>query len=361
MKRLFIILCWLIGSVFSQTHNTIERIYQFPDSTAWYWRMWHVNTAGQVITQHTVDKNTPLTSENWGAGPPPFCLWAFNVANWPLPQWQPGDRLIMQADYDSAYGSKAHKGFYAINNDTLRGDQNPQYFLSDTLRAIPRPNPVVWDSSHNDTVYISANIVNLVWKRPVQNQGIPLTNNIIGYALYRDITGTGEDDTLANGSLQYFSLRKIVTDTVCQDTITGLEGHFIYYVIKLVYRPDTTPKFMSKFCSANSRVIYKTSMIGIKETRSQELTQAKLSVYPNPFDEQIYISYTMPEQKFKNYLNIYDATGKLVRSFKNLNSGQSTLVWKGDDESGTSLGGGVFFIELRSPDNTLIKKVILHR
>ncbi len=87
MKRLVCFLVCVISLGFCQTHNTIHRIYEFFDSTGWYWQMWHVNANGQIIAQHTVDKNTLLTTEGWSPGPPPWCVWAYNLANWPAPQW----------------------------------------------------------------------------------------------------------------------------------------------------------------------------------------------------------------------------------------------------------------------------------
>ncbi|MEO0127782.1 MAG: T9SS type A sorting domain-containing protein [candidate division WOR-3 bacterium] len=380
MKKYLIILVCLVGFIFAQTHNTIRRIYQFPDTTGWYWRMWHVNNSGQIISQHTVDKDTYLTTEGWGAGPPPFALWAYELANWPPPQWQPGNRLISQADFDSAYGTRNHKGFYAINNDTLRGDQNPQFLINDTLRAMPHPRPSVWDSLHNDTVFVSLDTFRIYWDKPGQTPGNPLVDNIIGYAVYQDTTGTGEDDTLAGGLYQYFNFRRIVTDTSFLDTLTGLKGHLMYYAIRFVYRPDTTPKLMSKFLSRNSVGVFHTGLIGIKESSSEcQSPTATLEVYPNPFRNRLDIRYTIQDTGSENIgqgflqepmvlsepevsLAIYDVTGRLVKDLSRLtvNGERSTVHWDGNDNSGKPLPTGVYFVELKT-GRILTMKVILQR
>lgn len=364
MKKGLFITIILAGLIYGQTHNTIHLIRQVADSLGWYWRMWHVNASGQVINSHTVDKNTPLTTESWNAGPPPYALWAYNVANWPAPAWQSGDRIITQTDRDSTYGTKGHKGFYAIVNDTLAGNQNPQYLLDDTLRSIPRPMPISSDSLHNDTAFISLPVVNLVWPKPKQTTGSPVINNIIGYAIYRDTAGIGRDDTLAAGNPQYFSLRKIVTDTVGTDTVTNLDFHLLYYAIKLVYRPDTVPKLTSKFLSRNSVGIYKTPPIGVMEQQSSDYGSIKLLLTPNPFKNALEIKLETNQNSGLVTIGIYDLAGKLVQQFKlsdHSTRSSSVLVWNGTDASGALLPSGVYFIRATNGNVNLIKKAILQR
>jgi hypothetical protein len=324
--------------------------------------MWNVNSSGLLVASHTVDKMTALTTETWNAGPPPYTLWMFNLANWPAPSWQGGDKLIMQADRDSAYGGIGHKGFYAILNDTANPLVNPQTTLDDTLREMPRPLPVFSDSIHGDTVYTSAIAFPLVWNLPKQTVGNPLINNIVGYQVWWDTTGIGRDDTLALGVPQYFYVRKSVTDTFCVDTLTGMDNKAIYYAIKLIYRPDTNPKITSKFLSRNSPRIIKTPPIGIEEGQLSNPGATSLVVSPNPFTGITKISITRKVSNIE--LNIYDISGKLVKSYGRLSDEQlpfNQVYWNGQDNNGKTLPAGVYFIEATLDQVKITEKIIVER
>ncbi len=108
---------------------------------------------------------------------------------------------------------------------------------------------------------------------------------------------------------------------------------------------------------------------GIKETaNSQSATQSLgLDIYPNPFREKTEIRCQIPDARcqmpdagyqISDYsssatLKIYDATGRLVRSFP-LTTDYcvlNTLVWDGCDDSGRRVPAGIYFIELKYRNN----------
>ena len=66
----------------------------------------------------------------------------------------------------------------------------------------------------------------------------------------------------------------------------------------------------------------------------------------------------------KPTLKIYDATGRLVKSF-NLEScimdHESSFSWDGRDDQNRMLGSGVYFIKLTAGDYSESKKVLLFR
>jgi len=375
MKKLLICLMLIAGSGLSQNHNTFGRVMGFADTTGWYWRIWHVaGNPDTVVWSHLVDKTHPESESFWFPGPPPFAVWNFDFGNWvpPSPPWANGDRLLIQTDWDSAYGELTHKGFYSIINDTLNANQNPQTLQDDTLRSIPNPRPTAWDSTNGDTVFTSLDTIDLVWDLPKQTTGNPDTNNILGYALYRDTTGTGEDDTLANGNYQYFHFVKFVTDTTCKDTLpVGFDG-LIYYCIRIVYRPDTTgsenePGFSSRFISQNSVPIYNTPLVVVEEGDGKYSRSDILEIIPNPFQQMIDIRYQLVDERSgivysKPQITIYDVSGTLVQQWDNQTIGLSDhIVWHGIDSSGKKLPMGIYFIKLETTECTKIKKAILLR
>jgi hypothetical protein len=110
----------------------------------------------------------------------------------------------------------------------------------------------------------------------------------------------------------------------------------------------------------------------------------RLFVYPNPFRREVQIHYalctmhyagkkskggnTLCSPLFAPCMKIYDATGRLVKSFA-LSPPHSmadmphtlSVVWNGDDDAGRTLPAGIYFIRLESQDIEVIDKVIMLR
>lgn len=88
-----------------------------------------------------------------------------------------------------------------------------------------------------------------------------------------------------------------------------------------------------------------------------DIEKTMFSVAPNPFSEKINIRYNIHGSQFmiQNVsLRIYDATGKLVKSFYP----ESNIVWFGDDERGHKLPAGIYFVYLSTDKQSYIQKVI---
>ncbi|MDI6841009.1 MAG: YCF48-related protein [bacterium] len=92
-----------------------------------------------------------------------------------------------------------------------------------------------------------------------------------------------------------------------------------------------------------------------------------LKVVPNPFNRTVEIRIQKSDiwQYFSiATLQIYDLTGRLVKSFPLLDSRYSILnsvTWDGTDESGNRLPSGIYFCKLRIGDNSLTKQLLLLR
>ena len=82
--------------------------------------------------------------------------------------------------------------------------------------------------------------------------------------------------------------------------------------------------------------------------------------YPNPFNPATTIEYeiTKPE---KVKINIYDATGRLIKEFFNVqsDSGKHYLTWDGRDNSGNCVASGNYFYQIIIGDFVNTKKMIL--
>ncbi|MEO0107351.1 MAG: Omp28-related outer membrane protein [candidate division WOR-3 bacterium] len=99
------------------------------------------------------------------------------------------------------------------------------------------------------------------------------------------------------------------------------------------------------------------SPVGIEEAKNLEKTLL-LNINPNPFHDRTIIKYESKEFSIKPILlNIYDASGRLVKSL----SLKPTNLWIGDDNNGKLLPSGIYFAELEIENTKLLQKVIIVR
>jgi hypothetical protein len=86
--------------------------------------------------------------------------------------------------------------------------------------------------------------------------------------------------------------------------------------------------------------------VGIEENTSR--TANLFAIYPNPFRQTTNIRYTIHDPGYTmttSTLSVYDAAGRLVRSFRiTPDALRSTLSWDGRDAAGNNLAPGVYFI-----------------
>ncbi len=88
----------------------------------------------------------------------------------------------------------------------------------------------------------------------------------------------------------------------------------------------------------------------------------KLTVSPNPFTKLTTVSFGIEHGAERIGLTIYDATGRLVKSFNQVSRIEnqvSSVVWDGRDDHGRQLAGGVYFVELRTGNQIITEKVLL--
>ncbi len=85
-----------------------------------------------------------------------------------------------------------------------------------------------------------------------------------------------------------------------------------------------------------------------------------LTNYPNPFNPQTTISYSIQEDNHVN-LQVYNIKGQLVRTLVNQmeQKGNHSVVWTGKDDQGKSVSSGVYLYRLSSGTTNLTKKMLL--
>jgi hypothetical protein len=90
------------------------------------------------------------------------------------------------------------------------------------------------------------------------------------------------------------------------------------------------------------------------------LTSALNNNYPNPFNPETTISYSV-EKAGKVTLEVYNILGQKVKTLvnDNVNAGSHNVVWNGKDNAGRSVASGVYFYRMTNRNYTKTNKMIL--
>ena len=86
-----------------------------------------------------------------------------------------------------------------------------------------------------------------------------------------------------------------------------------------------------------------------------------LQNYPNPFNPTTTIAFTLPERSAKFALQIYDLSGRLIKTLidKPMEVGYHAVIWDGADDNGESVSSGVYLYKLKSDAYEETKRMIL--
>ncbi len=86
---------------------------------------------------------------------------------------------------------------------------------------------------------------------------------------------------------------------------------------------------------------------------------AGISLYPNPFDNEITISYNL-ENSTRVRVSVFNSVGQLVSVILDArqSAGNKTVYWNGNRTKGDVLRSGIYFIRLQFDDKSVVRKVI---
>jgi len=95
---------------------------------------------------------------------------------------------------------------------------------------------------------------------------------------------------------------------------------------------------------------------GLKENEALE----NLSTFPNPFSDQISFEFELKESGEVN-ISIVDQAGKLVKNItaQSLDKGTHKLSWNGQDESGSLVSNGLYYLNIHANGIIVSRKLIL--
>jgi hypothetical protein len=101
--------------------------------------------------------------------------------------------------------------------------------------------------------------------------------------------------------------------------------------------------------------------VGIEEYESAKPMSVFLQISPNPFSRLTNISFGNVNEAKSVELKVYDATGRVVKSFRPTpNVLRSTQIsWDGTDQANRQLPSGVYFVKFQAGGYTETKKLLL--
>lgn len=96
------------------------------------------------------------------------------------------------------------------------------------------------------------------------------------------------------------------------------------------------------------------------DNNSMPIIRIDAKNYPNPFNPNTIISYTLPKET-QCRIDVYNLKGQKVKTLanSNLSEGKHSVMWNGLDDSGKQVSSGVYFYKLVTPDKSITKKMIM--
>ena len=131
--------------------------------------------------------------------------------------------------------------------------------------------------------------------------------------------------------------------------------------INLVLDDNECPHICYEYGAGSNGLKYaKGTFVGVKEHNSgPQSADYGLRIFPNPYKRIAVIKFEIRNPHFAMSLKIYDATGRVVKSFNHLTIQPfNQVTWFGDDDSGQELSAGVYFCRLETNEFTATKKII---
>lgn len=89
-------------------------------------------------------------------------------------------------------------------------------------------------------------------------------------------------------------------------------------------------------------------------------TELAIESFPNPFNASAQIHYSLPEAGTVRVV-VYNVLGRAVRTLidEYRTAGEYVMTWHGTDDAGVAVPSGVYFLQVSTTDDTVIKKLNL--
>ncbi len=118
-----------------------------------------------------------------------------------------------------------------------------------------------------------------------------------------------------------------------------------------------------RLCTANGEYglnMYDLDLVSIDDPIQMPPTAFQLRNYPNPFNPETTISYTLPAAGMVS-LEIFNSRGQLIRSLlkEEQPAGEHSLIWNGKGDSSHSVASGLYLCRIASNGKQETRKLLL--
>jgi len=165
--------------------------------------------------------------------------------------------------------------------------------------------------------------------------------------------GVGHDSI--NGDVYHYTIPQVVQSCVLGYLLWARDS---FSVVNNVHIWNTDP-----ICAPESTHYKFVAGLGIEELSPVQSRSIFLECAPSLFSLKTDISFSIGHTK-RIELKIYDTNGRLVKDFNrpaHYTLHPSSVSWNGSDNHGTSLSSGIYFVELKTDTQRLVKSVVLIR
>ena len=100
--------------------------------------------------------------------------------------------------------------------------------------------------------------------------------------------------------------------------------------------------------------------VSIKEEVPEMITTELIGNYPNPFNPETNIQFSLSSESNLR-IDIYNPKGQKVKSILdgNYKAGEHNVIWNGRDDNGMSVSSGIYFYRMVTDDYVSVKKMML--
>lgn len=163
-------------------------------------------------------------------------------------------------------------------------------------------------------------------------------------------------DCDGNGTVQTADVQVLITNWYrTRDGAFSGTNNPIVAVEEILNSLGTNPSSPALKAIRAEVVRYRSELLGIAPSWKLEQN------FPNPFNPQTTIRYTVPVEVSTLTVRIVDITGRLVREHRlqDVLPGNYSYTWDGMDNRGTSVASGIYWYVLTAGDVRITQKMIL--
>lgn len=218
--------------------------------------------------------------------------------------------------------------------------------------GISSPHGVLFEESSNSIIFISGENNAEIRSLSLENYSIT-TLAVTGFSVIDDIISDGQGNYIVSAP----------SDNSIYIFVGGFDNSPVLLSSELdkptgLYYKKTDNKVIVLNSGSNSISEIPVIISDINNIIDKELF--KLSVFPNPVFKKAIIEFW--NEKYQTIdISVLDSNGSLLKNLQTgkIERGKYSILWNGTEKNGTSLPGGIYFIQLNAGGKYDLKKVVL--